>query len=208
MFKIKSDKDIPGFIQDEQAEHIKLLANSLPLNAQVLEIGCAWGRSTWCWLDGLPNDASLTVVDPFLIGSGKGKKWHCEHQKERWNHKTINKIMKYWVAHGHESTWRVVIDHHPRKHLVKELIVDKSQNFAKNSNQKWDCVFVDGDHKYQEVKKDLELLEPNTDILCGDDYGPHEPDVVRAVDEMIQATGRTLWTCPYNSWFWIAKKSV
>jgi len=57
-------------------------------------------------------------------------------------------------------------------------------------NQKgFTMIFLDGDHRYGAVKSDillaLELLEYDGGLLCGHDYSPDCPDVMRAVDEML-----------------------
>lgn len=53
-----------------------------------------------------------------------------------------------------------------------------------------DIVFIDGDHRYESVKRDIELYWPKVKaggVLCGDDFGPAFPGVVRAVDEFGKA---------------------
>lgn len=47
-----------------------------------------------------------------------------------------------------------------------------------------DLIYLDGSHEYGDVKADIEAWYPKaTKILCGDDYSPWWPGVVRAVDE-------------------------
>lgn len=60
-----------------------------------------------------------------------------------------------------------------------------------------DLVFLDGDHRYEAVKRDIELWTPHVrrgGILCGHDY-PNEPGVVQAVNESGggQRMGRVWW---------------
>jgi hypothetical protein len=207
MFNIKSENDIPGHIFPSQMEHIKQIAASLPEGANVLEIGCAWGRSTWCWLSGLKEGSTLTVVDPFLFGSDGlriGK--HTKRQHRVWQNGVVDSIMRYWQEHGPEKTWKAVVEEHPKKHLIKNLYVGLSQDFALKNNETWDCVYLDGDHKYKSIKADLRNFEPRTNIICGDDYEPEtQQGVVRAVTEMIEETGRKFWLDP-NSVFWTATK--
>jgi hypothetical protein len=58
-------------------------------------------------------------------------------------------------------------------------------------NHYFDWVYVDGDHQYEAVKKDLELYLPKlkpSGFLCGDDYGNPgwwQDGVTRAVNEFI-----------------------
>jgi hypothetical protein len=64
--------------------------------------------------------------------------------------------------------------------------------------RKLDLVFLDGDHRYEEVAADIhrwaQHVRPNG-IICGHDYGAF-PGVTRAVDEAFpdrQLAGRTVW---------------
>jgi len=218
MFGIKDPNDVPGYIFQSQIEQIQELARTLPPNSNVLEIGCAWGRSTWCWLNALPEGSSLTVVDIFMFDNRKGK--HTKRMHRWWKNKTVNDIMRYYCAYGQENCVRKVLDQHPRKHLLKEIYKGTSDSFyQKNLEQQWDCVYLDGDHSYNAVQNDLRNFEPNTNILCGDDYEVNrQPGVVKAVTEMINDTGRKLWVDPgmengveinnqlYFNAFWIARK--
>jgi hypothetical protein len=62
-----------------------------------------------------------------------------------------------------------------------------------------DFCFIDGDHRYESVKRDIELWRPRTRILlCGHDYGgKHHKGVDKAVDEAfgdaVIAPGWRIW---------------
>ena len=217
MFGIKDPNDVPGYIFQSQINEIQYLAQTLPKNANVLEIGCAWGRSTWCWLNALPEGSSLTVVDMFVFDNRPGK--HTKRMASWWRNPIVNDVMNYYCVNGQEKTVKKVIEEHPRKHLVKEVFSGTSQEFfEQNKDQKWDCVYLDGDHRYDGVKNDILNFEPKTEIICGDDYEPiTQPGVVQAVNEMIKNTNRNLWVDPgmkdgvvkdktYYNAFWIARK--
>lgn len=78
----------------------------------------------------------------------------------------------------------------------------------------FDFVFLDANHSYREVSKDLVLwwrtVKPGG-LLCGDDYGGRMEKharrgwgVKRAVDEFAQNRGLTVNTAPMN-FFWIIR---
>ena len=81
-----------------------------------------------------------------------------------------------------------------------------SQEAVINFNDKVDLVFVDGSHKYENVKHDIlewsKHLEDNG-IICGDDWGVPVSDisegVVRAVKECSQILNKKIET---NVTFW------
>lgn len=63
-----------------------------------------------------------------------------------------------------------------------------------------DMVFLDGDHEYEAVKRDIELyraLVRPGGILCGHDYWHDHPGVVRAVNESVKGfkvAARSIWS--------------
>ena len=66
-------------------------------------------------------------------------------------------------------------------------------------DRKADMVFIDCDHSYEAVKRDIELyrtfLAPGG-ILCGHDYEPGGPGVIQAVNELVPGFsmgGGTIW---------------
>ncbi len=76
----------------------------------------------------------------------------------------------------------------PYKEKTK-FIREKSEDAVKKIPDKLDFVYVDGNHSYEYVMKDIELYWPKIrkgGLLCGDDFGLHQPGVCRAVSEFIQ----------------------
>jgi predicted O-methyltransferase YrrM len=83
----------------------------------------------------------------------------------------------------------------------KQVVIhrQKSEETVKNFTKNYfDWVFVDGDHSYEYVKKDLELYYPKVKpggIIAGDDYwwSPFEGFPIRkAVQEFINKFGAEL----------------
>ncbi len=68
--------------------------------------------------------------------------------------------------------------------IVKKLSVAAAQELA---DERFDMVFLDGDHTYEGVKADIEAWGPLVTVgglLCGHDYTDHE-SVRRAVMELL-----------------------
>lgn len=211
MFGIATYDDVPGMIMPSQCEDIIKIAKNLPPKSTVVEIGCAWGKSTWCWIEGLPAGSTLISIDIFMLDSKKGK--HRKRQQEVGNN--ISKsIIEYWMSHSGHDTVVKVIEEHPRKNLIEHVIYQgTSDSFDLSAIEKLDCVYIDGNHKYPYVRSDLEKFGNISDIICGDDYkplgksGPYKPQmgVVEAVDEYCEKNNRQFWTDP-ESFFWTAIK--
>lgn len=64
----------------------------------------------------------------------------------------------------------------------------------------FDCIFIDADHDYENVKTDILAWRPllrEGGILAGHDYQPAFPGVIQAVDELIgksRLVGGSIWT--------------
>jgi predicted O-methyltransferase YrrM len=69
--------------------------------------------------------------------------------------------------------------------------------------QSIDVLFIDGDHSYDAVKKDIELWYPKVKpggIISGHDFGDHAPGVKQAVKELIP--GYKLFDDSSSVWFY------
>jgi predicted O-methyltransferase YrrM len=77
--------------------------------------------------------------------------------------------------------------------ILKQASVEGAKRFE---NGTLDLVFIDGDHGHEAVKADilawLPKLKPGG-LIAGDDYSPHWPGVVQAVDELLPERQVPLW---------------
>ncbi len=81
--------------------------------------------------------------------------------------------------------------------------LESEKAFAAFKDQPFDMIFIDGNHDYSFVKKDIELystLLKSGGILSGHDITVFE-GVDRAVKEYQEATGKELKTLPGNIWY-------
>ena len=89
--------------------------------------------------------------------------------------------------------------------IIRKTSEDASKDFDDNS---LDFVYLDGDHSYEYMRKDLEVWYPKVKlngVLCGDDYGHlcgH--GVVKAVDEFSFKKKVVIHTMNDNQ-FWFIK---
>ena len=79
-----------------------------------------------------------------------------------------------------------------KKYENKYNLIRKSSNQINNDDipdNSLDLVFIDGDHSYEAVLKDLELFYKKIRIggmIVGDDYMSCHPGTKRAVDEFVK----------------------
>lgn len=113
-----------------------------------LEIGTFEGRSA-VFIGELHNVKEITCVDTF---SGSDE------------HDNIDFDLVYKNCIENLSNLRI----------PHNLIKDKSENFFKNNNKKFNLIYIDGSHFYDDVKKDfinsMKCLEDGGILICDDFY--------------------------------------
>lgn len=134
---------------------------------QVLEIGTHFGRST-VWMAKTAN--FVHTIDPFLDYNGfRGDYIKKSLMENLVRHRVHNKVMV------HEGT---------------------SEAILKDWGTKFDLIFIDGDHSYVGVKRDIALtrnLVPPGGLIAFHDYGrPSDPGVSQAVNEFVEEGAKVL----------------
>ena len=118
----------------------------------VVEIGTRFGESTIHLLESC-NIKKLVTIDPFL-------------QYEDFKHDGAWQIA---TDETYEKT-KQLLSKYENLELVRKLSSDAVEIFEDESI---DFIFIDGNHSYEYVTKDLEDYYPKVKtggILCGDDY--------------------------------------
>jgi hypothetical protein len=140
---------------------------------RMLEIG-VWhaAGSTQVWLDHLPEGSELVLLDAWrpyasaedLSGGGDAP--------SRWNYAA----MDAQCEQAFEAALRRVRAHErsaERRVSVQVIRAQATQAMAWMRDGSFDLVYVDGDHKYAQVRRDLEaarrLVHPVRGVVCGDD---------------------------------------
>ena len=136
------------------------------------EIGVSWGENAKEILDGL-DIAKLYLVDPFdwYPGSTESETTKGSSVRSEAEHR----IFRFGVC--------------------TQLISKTSEDAISEIPDNLDFVYIDGNHSYPYVKKDIELYWPkirNGGILGGHDYNAVYPGVSRAVNEFVEKEGLEL----------------
>lgn len=155
--------EIPGWMS---AFELRWLAEQAKTRRRIVEIGAWRGRSTRALGDS--TSGVVWVVDDWS-GAGWDYGEDLLNVRERFFENTrdlfaIGRVVS--IETSSEIASRVLRDDH------------------------FDMIFIDGDHSYDAVKRDIKLWSPllaRGGLLCGHDYGNH-PGVTRAVDELGDAT--------------------
>jgi len=169
MFKKKIVKFLPvGLREINQNRRRLFLLQTMPKNSICAEIGVNRGNFSKSILK-IVNPKKLYLIDPWKLPENQAE------MVENYN-KTLKRV-KNEIESG-----QVI--------LKKESSLDVLGKFEDNF---FDWIYVDGDHRYEFVKKDLELCYSKVKkngFITGDDYnhqgGPFKREVAKAVDEFIK----------------------
>jgi tetratricopeptide (TPR) repeat protein len=155
------DPGIDGYMTYPELTWLYNMAKNMN---SILEIGSWKGRSTHALLSGCKG--KVTSVDTFE-GSNDLKDWTYKQGIVQNVYDQFKENLKGF------------------KNLEVFKMTSKEAK-AKFKNRKWDMIFIDAEHTYEGVKEDIALWKNNaTVILCGHDYGPGWPTVVKAVNESL-----------------------
>ena len=93
----------------------------------------------------------------------------------------------------------------PKVRIIRDTSVNAAKMF---DNEYFDFVYLDGDHSYESVTKDLESWYPKLKkfgVMCGDDYGhPSGVGVIEAVTKFAYRN-KLLVNCGEDNQFWFVK---
>lgn len=139
--------------------------------AHFVEIGCWLGKSSACM-----------AVE--IINSGKKIKFDCIDVWDvgTWTSKTVEGIAADDLYNKFIKNMQPVAD---KFTAIREDSAKAANLYDDNS---LDFVFLDADHSYKSVKRDVTAWLPKVKpggILAGDDYNPAFPGVIQAVNELL-----------------------
>jgi predicted O-methyltransferase YrrM len=146
-----------------------------------VEIGVAQGDNALSILKELPIK-KLYLIDPYIA-----------YVQDR---RLITK---------HKDSFSIAVEKLSR--YVQAFFIKKtSEDAVKDIKEPLDFVYIDGNHQYEYVKKDITLYYPlvkEGGILGGHDY-PTISGVVRAVDEFVKQHNRLKFYAVFPDW-WVLK---
>lgn len=205
---------VPGFLEDQCILALKCLAKFIPENGNMVEIGSHFGRSTVFWSKCSHKSIKITAID-----SWEDYNWHTKSKENLLENDKIEIIfpedLDYCYSNRHEI-FKYFTEDYKNITSIKTLS-PPNQNLVEHLFN-LDLIFIDGDHSFDGVSKDMEFWYPrlnNNGIFCGHDYYNHShsslsyynPDVKLAVDLFVEK--QKLFFIPnfVGSYFWVAVKN-
>ena len=169
-----------------KANHKTFLVKMLPKNSIGAEIGVWTGKFTRQVLD-IVQPKQYHLIDPWKFMSKYPDRWYGGSRAQ--SQPDMNKIFKEI-----KSEFGPI----PCINIHRMTSGEAAPTF---SDQYFDWVYIDGDHSYKEVKKDilkyLPLIKPGG-LLCGDDL--QLSGVKKAVVEVLHSKHEV-----HNHQWWIEK---
>lgn len=179
-------QNISGFMKDSNKSLFDRVINSLQHKCNWVEVGSFTGQSAaYCIVELLKKNklGEFTCIDSW---SGGPEHQNLEIIKENKLYETFNKNLQ--PCQGKYKS-------------IKSLSWEAAELFTDES---LDFVYIDADHRYESVTKDLEAWWPKVKTGCyfaGDDYTKGHPGVIKAVQDFFpNKTARRMGRC------WIVKK--
>lgn len=177
----ESYMDVPGFNNPTHLEHLTEYVSKLK-EGRMLEIGCAWGCSTWAILDGMQDKVTLHTVDTFEMNHPDLKLHHANGVAAKHNqNKSVMYGMQVYLDKDQRAAFDHFISYHPKRKKLKWVHQTTSMKVLEK-DVNWDLAYIDGLHTYDNVKKELHYLK-DVKMLCGDDYHPAHEGCMKAIDE-------------------------
>lgn len=167
-------ESIPGWTDNALLDlYVDIVKRTKP-HGIVIEVGSWLGRS-----------AAFMAVE--LIHAGKHICFHAVDtwdgrvgsNSADWGHDVPGDMLPTFIAN---MTRGGVMD------IVRPIRLPSVEAAAAFNDGVLDAVFIDADHVYDHVKADILAWKPKVKSggwLCGHDYKPENPGVMRAVDELL-----------------------
>jgi predicted O-methyltransferase YrrM len=153
------NNNIPGWMSGEELNWLFLRAKEMD---SIAEIGSWKGRSTHALLTGCRG--SVYAVDHFL-----GSPSAPFTQEEAKDEAVYNQFMEN-------------VGEFPNLVVVKKDSLEAALEVPQV-----DMVFIDADHTYEDIKRDIKAWMPKAKkLICGHDYDDGWPGIIQGVDETFE----------------------
>ena len=190
---------IPGILDPLEGYALFELAKNGVAREPIAEVGSYLGKSTSYLALGsrISNNKGVVAIDMFPAKEdwfkGEDGLWHI-HGSDYYLEESVYKEREHFFYGGshYENTKDIFNDILAKVNLEGQITPFKGNSSAFMAQQEghvqFRMVFIDGDHTYQGVKKDIEALSGSVakgGYMCFHDYCQSFPGVVKAVDELI-----------------------
>lgn len=181
---MKQTNEIQGWFDYQDA--FKFLVDSVPDHGVFIEAGAWLGKSSSFLCDYAGDRIKIFIVDT----------WQGSQDELNSTHKLATETDIYVIFLENMGDRKFT--------SIRKDSIEASKDFEDNS---CDVVYIDMEHTYEAVKKDIEAWLPkvkNGGYIAGHDYAGYAPGVQKAVHEFFPKNKITIM----NAYTWIVKKET
>lgn len=181
------DPEIPGQIGWEALIAMARVAKRVPAHGTVVETGSLFGRSSFVWAMNVDPTVQVFCVDPWV--------------REQWIIDIVEKVQNPVMPFSIEA-----FRYYTQDCTNITTMQGYSPDVAKGWNRAIDLYFDDSDHGEPGLSRNWSFWIPWVKpggIVCGDEYAPEYPDVLRKIGELEKAWGTT---AEHVGLFWWMRK--
>lgn len=168
---IRSSEKIEGWMLPEELRWLAEAAVAYPV---IIEVGSWKGRSTKAM-------AAATKGTVYAIDNWSGSANPEDYTTIKVNQQGAIGVYREFLTNLSDEIASA---------KCRPLFMDSAlaASFLKSSGLEADMIFIDGDHEYDIVKRDILLYRPllrKGGLFCGHDYVRSNPGVIKAVNEFV-----------------------
>lgn len=174
---ISKAQQISGWMTDEE---LQFLAETASKCTTIYEVGSYHGRSTRAMADNMKR-GKIYCIDPW----------------DGINYNNKNQVIFICDLNDRNLFYINLMDHIKSGRVI--MCPSKFHEWIPSEEDRPDLIFIDGDHRYESVKKDINhAMQFHPRIIAGHDYLMGWDGVIKAVDERFGnekgVTGSIWWT--------------
>lgn len=202
--------NIPGWMSETDLTILKTLASYVPSGANILEIGCFVGRSTYALCTGKKPSVKLSVVDTFEVNETYKS---ILDETMSGDADLINDIVD--IAKN-ENSWENAFKHCLPQSILDQIEINVSSSYdyvlPENFNDEghFNMTFIDANHSMEHVLHDIKKYAGRHTLLVGDDFNPKKLGVATALAstreilprKLIMPAGSKIWIMVPNGGYW------
>jgi hypothetical protein len=197
---------IPGWMKKPELEILTKLAQAVPENGSILEVGCFLGSSTVALYNGKLPSVNMTVVDNFrgFLDTTLLEKPFSQAMFETGDADSYVKVKSIVLSDGWQMAFKFCVGDNIYNDLDVHPVA--SRDFVKD--KKYNLTFIDASHYYEDVRNDIKKFMSDTDLLIGDDFLSIFPGVSQAVNQfrgkktLIVFENTKLWALVPTTGYW------
>ena len=198
--------NIPGWMKPQELVLLTKLAQFVPENGAILEVGCFLGSSTVALYNGKLPSVKMTVVDNFrgFLDPSVLEKPFEEVRFETGDLDSYQRAKSIAISRGWQMAFKSCVGDEIYNDLDTHPV--SSGDFVKD--KKYNLTFIDASHYYEDVRNDLKKFASDTDLLIGDDFLSLYPGVSQAVNQfrdkrtLVVFENTKLWALIPKAGYW------